>query len=59
MWLAKQIPLNTCAIIHYNGKRVIRIFKVGRDADVFKITARSIKLTDRKRLVEEGILRSS
>ena len=58
-WLASQIPHGACAIVHYNKRRVIQIFKVGKDADVFKITARSIKLEDRKRLVAEGILRAS
>lgn len=62
-WLAETIPLGTCAIIHYqkpnSRTKVIRIFKVGKDGDVFKITARSLRLEDRKRLVAKGILRAS
>jgi hypothetical protein len=64
MWLGSVIPRGTCAIIHYKKPKpstttIIRIFKVGKAGDVFKITARSIRLEDRKRLVKAGILNQS
>jgi hypothetical protein len=63
-WLASTIPHGTCAIVHYQKpppaqSKIIRIYKVGKAGDVFKITSRAIKLADRKRLVADGILRAS
>jgi hypothetical protein len=64
MWLGSIIPRGTCAVVHYqkpppSRSTIIRIFKVGKAGDVFKITARSIRLADRKRLVASGILNQS
>lgn len=63
MWLGSVIPRNTCAIIHYSKPgstvRIVRIFKIGKSGDLIKITARSIRVDDRKRLVKQGILNAS
>jgi hypothetical protein len=55
-WLATKVPVRpACIIVRY--KRHIRIFRVWRTGEVFTVTARAIKIEDRKRLVQEGILR--
>ena len=56
-WLAEKYPKPSCVIVRYG--RSVKIFKLGERGDVFPITARSIKLEDRRRLVEAGILNKS
>lgn len=53
-WLLVHCPQPACIIIRY--RRYARIFKITPDGEVFPITARSIKLEDRLRLVEQGLL---
>lgn len=47
----------SCVIVRH--KRSVRIFKLFKQGEVHAITARSIKLVDRKRLVSQGILQRS
>lgn len=47
----------SCVIVRH--RRSVRIFKLFREGEVHAITARSIRLEDRKRLVAQGILQRS
>ena len=53
-WLTERFPTPSCVIIRW--RNYVRIFKLSERGDVFPVTARSIKLEDRKRLVESGLL---
>lgn len=56
-WIAvRHAP--PCVVIVKRGKRT-RIFKLTASGDVIVISARSIQLDDRKRLVEAGIIPKS
>lgn len=54
-WLSSRIGRGNCAIVRIG--RSTRIYKIGKEGDVFTITARSIAIEDRKRLVADGILK--
>jgi len=56
-FLHSRYAEGSCVIVRH--KRSVRIFKLFKDGEVHAITARSIKLADRKRLVSEGILQRS
>ena len=47
----------SCVIVRH--KRSTKIFKLFSDGEVHTITARSIRLEDRERLVDQGILQRS
>jgi len=53
-WLSERYPKPSCVLIRW--RKFTRIFKLSERGDVFPITARSIKMEDRKRLVEVGLL---
>lgn len=46
-----------CVIVRH--KRSVKIFKLFSQGEVHAITARSIRMEDRKRLVEQGVLQRS
>lgn len=56
-YLVQTVGIKACVIIKHRSS--VRIFKVGQSGDVFPVTARAIRIEDRKRLVAEGILRRS
>lgn len=53
-WLVERFPAPSCVIIRW--RKYTRVFKLSERGDVFPVTARSIKLEDRKRLVADGLL---
>jgi len=53
-WLVERFPAPSCVIIRW--RKYTRILKLSERGDVFPITARSIKLDDRKRLIDSGLL---
>ena len=53
-FLTDRFPAPSCVIMRW--RKYTRIFKLSERGDVFPVTARSIKLDDRKRLVESGLL---
>lgn len=56
-WLCERFPVEACVIVKH--KRSVKIFKIFEAGDVHTITARSIAIEDRKRLVKEGVLNRS
>lgn len=53
-WLRDIYGQNVCVIVKEG--RHSRIFKIGMGGDVFPVSARSIEVKDRKRLVSKGLL---
>lgn len=53
-WLAERYQAPCCVIIRW--RKYSRIFKLSERGDIITVTARSIRVSDRKRLVESGLL---
>lgn len=53
-WLAERFPAPSCVILRW--RRFTRILKLSERGDVFTVSARSIAVDDRRRLIEAGIL---
>jgi len=53
-WLAERYPAPCCVIIRW--RKYSRILKLSERGDIISVSARSIRIEDRKRLIEDGIL---
>jgi len=53
-WLAERYPAPCCVIIRW--RKYSRILKLSERGDIITVSARSIRIEDRRRLVEAGLL---
>ena len=54
-WLVERFGTQVCVLVRVGVAS--RIFKIGKNGDVFPITARSLPVAERKRLHEAGLLK--
>jgi len=53
-WLAERYPAPCCIVLRW--RKYSRILKLSERGDIITVSARSIRIEDRKRLIEAGII---